>query len=482
MKSFSRSDQQRISQIWRVVLGSIAAVVLPWAGTKICVWAHSLQGTPLALGYAWIAGITLFSGIWPGVLASVVTALTFNYYAITPNLGWAHSTRDIINTVIILLVGILVNFFCQRQRNIGERLREALASLQARTDFLMEAQQGSNSATWMYNGESRRLVWAEGGAWIFGRPFSNLSSLDSITRLIAEEDRTRFERAVERALRTGEALRVEFRVEWPNGDQRWLETRGKPSPTHANVWRGVTVDITDRKNAENALVRSEKLAAVGRLSATIAHEINNPLEAATNLLFLASSDPELSTGTKLYLRHADRELARLANISRRTLSFVRTKPAIGSADLAEVAGNVVAMFRPRCISHNAELRLETTDNLEVAVASDDLWQILTNLISNACDALTGSGGLIEVSATRENGSAAIYVRDNGVGISEEDIEHIFDPFFTTKPDVGTGIGLWVTRDLAEKNGGNISVQSSNLPHGFRTVFRVELPLAQPVTE
>jgi len=460
-------------------LGYVSAIIFPWIGIYISDRVPALHGTPMAVGFASIAGITLFSGLWPGIVASLANAVVFNYFAMPPNRGWAYGSYDILHTAIIFLIGLLVISFCQRQRSIEERLRMTLASLQALTDSLIEAQQGSNSATWTYNVATHCTDWTEGGAEIFGRPFSGIPSFEATVQAIAEEDRARFTQAAERALRTGETFRVEFRVPWPNGEIHWLESRGKPSPADPQIWRGVTIDITDRKNTQDALVRSEKLAAIGRLSATIAHEINNPLEAVTNLLYLASSDATLDSGTKGYLRDADRELARLANIVRRTLTFVRPKSPTGPADLCDVAESVVAMFMPRCISRNAQIRFIKTHDFQVAVPSDDLWQILTNLISNACDALIGSGGLIEICARQENGAAAIYVRDNGAGITAEDIDHIFDPFFTTKEDVGTGIGLWVTRDLVEKSGGRITVRSGNLPSGFQTMFRIEFPLVSP---
>jgi signal transduction histidine kinase len=115
----------------------------------------------------------------------------------------------------------------------------------------------------------------------------------------------------------------------------------------------------------------------------------------------------------------------------------------------------------------------------VALPSDDLRQILTNLVSNACDALCEERGIIEVELCRDSALARILVRDTGMGIPAENITHIFDPFFTTKNDVGTGIGLWVTRELVERNGGEIHVQTADLPAGFRTMFCVELPLAEP---
>ncbi|HVT98541.1 MAG TPA: HAMP domain-containing sensor histidine kinase, partial [Acidobacteriaceae bacterium] len=113
----------------------------------------------------------------------------------------------------------------------------------------------------------------------------------------------------------------------------------------------------------------------------------------------------------------------------------------------------------------------------VSISGDDLRQILTNIVSNACDALPESGGMIRIDAACADGKATITVADNGHGISPENLQRIFDPFFTTKADVGTGIGLWVSKDLVEKSGGHVTVETSNLPPGFRTLFRIELPCA-----
>jgi signal transduction histidine kinase len=273
---------------------------------------------------------------------------------------------------------------------------------------------------------------------------------------------------------------AEYRVRWPNGEIHWLESRGTPSPADARIWRGVTIDVTDRKNAELALIRSEKLAAIGRLSATIAHEINNPLEAVTNLLYLALSDGRLDPEARRYLEQADEELARLASIARHTLTFARTT-ASGSSNIAAVAESVVSLFQPRCASWGIEIRLLQNFNSTVAVPADDLRQILTNLVSNACDALMGSAGLIEVEITTEHELAVIEVRDTGAGIAPDNLNRVFDAFFTTKDGVGTGIGLWVTKELVEKSGGHISVHSGD-GAGFRTTFRVEFPLPRAVVE
>jgi signal transduction histidine kinase len=456
--------------------GYAAAVILPWIGTSLGLHVHALQSTPFALTFASIAGITLFWSVRQGLLATIFTTLSFNYYVFAPVGHWALSRRALFYSAIIFCIGLFVTWICHRQNVTGARLRSALASYRAQTEALMEAQQGSNSVAWTYNIAEGRVQWAEGGAEVFGRPFADLTARDLLLLLIVEEDRSQFEAL--RQTGTAKMFHAEYRVRWPNGEIHWLESRGTPSPVDAGIWRGVTIDVTDRKNAELALIRSEKLAAIGRLSATIAHEINNPLEAVTNLLYLALSDASIHPETRRYLVQADEELARLASIARHTLTFARTA-ASGPSNFAAIAESVVSLFQPRCASWGIEIRLLRTFNSSVAVPPDDLRQILTNLVSNACDALMGSAGLIEVEISATDEFAVVEVRDTGAGIAADNLDRVFDAFFTTKEGVGTGIGLWVTKELVEKNGGRISVRSGG-GAGFQTVFRVEFPLVEAV--
>ncbi|HTV08467.1 MAG TPA: ATP-binding protein [Candidatus Aquilonibacter sp.] len=460
-------------------LAYAAAVVLPYLGAILGVHMRQFQGTPMALCFASIAGVTILGGFGPGLVASLVTGIAFRNI-ISPVIPvFSHGPRELAHMAAIVLLGLVVTFLCQRQKIVGDRLRIALAKVQNQADALVEAQQASGSVAWTYNTRNQRIEWAEGGAPIFGYPFDDASMSDLPIHLVVEEDREAVSQAFQSAFESRIGFHVQFRGRWRDGEIRWFESRGNPSAFDKTIWRGVTLDITERKQAELALLRAEKLAAIGRLSATIAHEINNPLEAVTNLLYLSSTDPALTGETRAYLATADEELRRLASIARHTLTFARTRPSVGPVEAAPVVESVAAMFRPRCASRDAEIRTLGARDLRLALPSDDLRQILTNLVSNACDALREEGGVIEVEIRRSKTQAGVIcVRDNGVGIQPENVAHIFDPFFTTKNDVGTGIGLWVTRELVERNGGEISVQTANLPPGFHTMFCVELPLAE----
>jgi PAS domain S-box-containing protein len=452
-------------------------VVLAWAGVVFSLRTPALHGTPLALSFVFVAGITVFTGLGPGLLSVLLTTLFFNHLALAGNHFFSFSAQSVLYSVVILAIGSLIAFLCDRQRLTSSDLRAALVSLQMRTNALVEAQQASRFAAWTHNAETGRIEWAAGGAEIFGRPYSETSLSDDWTNFIVEEDRGRVLETVYGATSSGQSFRAEFRVRWPNGELHWLETRGTPSAANPSIWHGVTIDVTDRKNAESALVRSEKLAAIGRLSATIAHEVNNPLEAVTNLIFLARADPGLTPETSQYLQRADQELARLGAIARRTLTFVRSRTAPGPVSVVDTIDSVAGMFQPRCAARGAEICVLPFHDFSLPIPADDLRQILTNIVSNACDALPDSGGCIRIEAECRSGKAAITIADNGHGIPPENLPRIFDPFFTTKADVGTGIGLWVSKDLVEKNAGKIWVENRDLPPGFHTLFRIELPCA-----
>ncbi len=471
----SRSGASRRSRLFLQICGYIAAVILPWIGVTFTLHTPALRGTPLALSFVFVAGITLFTSIGPGLVSVALTAFFFNHLALARNSWFSLDPQSLLYTIVILAIGTLIAFLCDRQRVTSSDLRAALASLRVRTNALMEAQQASNSAAWMHDATLGRIEWAEGGAQIFGRPYSETSLSDDWTSFILAEDRDRVIQTVQAATSVGKNFRVEFRVRWPNSELHWLESRGTPSAANPSIWHGVTIDITERKNAEAALVRSEKLAAIGRLSATIAHEVNNPLEAVTNLIYLAKSDPNLSPETSVYLERADQELARLGAIARRTLTFVRSRSAPGPVSVIEIIDSVVAMFEPRCTARGASIAVGPTTDFSLAIPADDLRQILTNIVSNACDALPETGGRVQIDIIRVDAIASISIRDDGAGIPPENLPRIFDPFFTTKGDVGTGIGLWVAKDLAEKNGGRIAVETTHLPDGFRTLFRIDLP-------
>jgi PAS domain S-box-containing protein len=239
-------------------------------------------------------------------------------------------------------------------------------------------------------------------------------------------------------------------------------------------------NITHQKKLEAALHTTERLASVGRLAATVAHEINNPLESVLNFVYLARQQPEISEQTESYLAAADKEVSRVAHIAQQTLGFYRDNSHPTSLDLTTVVREVVAIYESRARAKSLQLEMRVEPHLTIVALQGELKQIVSNLLANSIDACDrGSKIILEcrrgVDPATGSRGVRITVADNGCGISAVDRERVFDPFFTTKKVVGTGLGLWITRDLLEKRGGNIRLRSSTNPARPGTVFRFFLP-------
>jgi PAS domain S-box-containing protein len=239
-------------------------------------------------------------------------------------------------------------------------------------------------------------------------------------------------------------------------------------------------DITERYAAERALVRTEKLASAGRLAAAIAHEVNNPLEGLVNLVYLARRGDDLAT-IREHLAQADGELQRIAHITRQSLGFYRESlsPGLFRPDL--VTREVFDFFAFRAT--NARVKLQVTVNTEQNAFGNagELRQVISNLLANSLDACkAGDAICVRVSAARSARQVAgvrIVVADTGCGINQKNLKAVFEPFFTTKKDTGTGLGLWVSRELIEKQGGRLTVRSRDRGERTGTVFTIFLPTA-----
>jgi signal transduction histidine kinase len=240
-------------------------------------------------------------------------------------------------------------------------------------------------------------------------------------------------------------------------------------------------DISERKRAEDALRTSEKLAATGRLAATIAHEINNPLEAVTNLMFLAKNDPGLPPPVRDHLDLADQELGRVSHIARQTLGFYRDSSSPVPIKLSEVMDGILQLYTRRIAYKNLQVERRYQTQAEVFGLIGEVRQVFSNLLVNAMDASSKNGRIIvHVAPWRDPKRPArrgvrVTVADQGSGIPAALRSRVFEPFFSTKRDVGTGLGLWVSRALVEKHEGQIRFRSSTTPGRTGTVFSVFLP-------
>ena len=246
-------------------------------------------------------------------------------------------------------------------------------------------------------------------------------------------------------------------------------------------------DITQRKKAEQALRTTERLASVGRMAATVAHEINNPLEAVTNLVFLAKTTTSQKEVEK-YLAMAEEELDRISHLTKQTLGFYRETRGASKVDVASLVPALISVFASRAKNKGIEIRQEIREHNKIQAVAGEIRRVLANLISNSIDA-TEKGGVLRVrvsSATRRRDSTRgvrITVADTGAGIPSDVRKQLFQPFFTTKKDVGTGLGLWVCKSIVENHGGEVRLRSCTSAGKSGTVFSVFLPEnAQPVEQ
>ena len=247
-------------------------------------------------------------------------------------------------------------------------------------------------------------------------------------------------------------------------------------------WVGLVVtEVTERVRAEEAMRRSEKLAAAGRLAASIAHEINNPLESVTNLLFLLQHHPSLDAEALEYASLAQRELSRVGEITQQTLRFYRSSSRPEMVRLGEVVNSVLALHTGRMQSAGVRVERRVDATAEIFGFTGELRQLLANLVGNAVDAMSADGLLrIRVRKATLQGveGVRVTVADTGTGMSDDVRLRIFEPFYTTKEATGTGLGLWVSAEIVEKHKGVLSLRSRQMTAGHSTsgtVFSIFFP-------
>ncbi len=310
-----------------------------------------------------------------------------------------------------------------------------------------------------------------------------------IAQYIHPEDQQAVRSAIEEAIRTRGIFQLEYRVLRSDGSPGWTSSRAIPllnAQGEVAEWFGTATDVTVRKRAEEALLRSEKLASLGRLAASIAHEINNPLEAMANLLYLIKISEGLPEAARQNLEVAEGELMRIAHITRQSLGFYREASAPMLTSVTDLLDASIDLLKGKVVAKNAPIERDWGADLNVAAVPGELRQVFSNLLANSLDAIPPDGKVwIRARKTRYGsrdgeGGVRITFADNGRGIRPETRQHIFDPFFTTKGSLGTGLGLWVTKQIVDKHGGCIRMRSRSEGVATGTVFSVFLP-QRPVT-
>jgi PAS domain S-box-containing protein len=253
---------------------------------------------------------------------------------------------------------------------------------------------------------------------------------------------------------------------------------------HQVRWVGLIVmDASDRKRSEEALRKTEKLAATGRLAASIAHEINNPLEAITNLLYLLNNHADLQEPARSYVEMAEHEVRRIAEITQQTLRFYRQSTLPARANLAELLDSVLSLHQGRLRNLGIAVERGYDANTSLYCFAGELRQVFANLIGNAIDAMPAGGRLVLRARRSRDWSnpsrlgVRFQIADTGSGMTPEVRKHIFEPFFTTKEATGTGLGLWVSSEIVVKHKGSMRVRSHSekLGGSSGTIFELFFP-------
>ncbi|HEY9138218.1 MAG TPA: ATP-binding protein [Terriglobus sp.] len=291
------------------------------------------------------------------------------------------------------------------------------------------------------------------------------------------QDEERIASMWQNAVRTGEPFEEEVRIlTGEHHDARWNLVRVVPFRRKGGEragWIGSVIDLTERREREAALRMTEKLALTGRMTSVIAHEINNPLESITNLLFLVRHDLPENAQSLEYLTQAEGELERISGITRQTLRWSREN-SLGTETFTagSLFTDVLRLFQGKIRNRNVQATIHGGQDVPICGILGQVRQVIANLVSNAVDAARLGGNVwLEARATNDGGVELI-VGDDGIGMTPEQQRQLFEPFFSTKGDLGNGLGLYISEEIVERHGGQIACETAP---GKGSVFSVTLP-------
>jgi PAS domain S-box-containing protein len=399
---------------------------------------------------------------------------------------------------LALGMGLLIGLFTRnRLHAVSAAYRTSLEILGRRAEELFQSEQqlrttldsigdgvitcNANGRVQMMNPVARELTgWSQAEAR--GEP------LEKIFNIINEATRQPVETPVAKVQRLNRIVGMANHTVLirKDGTELKISDSGAPIRDKKGETIGIVVvfrDITMERKTQDALIANEKLAVAGRLAATIAHEIHNPLDSVSNLLYLMrnGASPEESNQ---FMDMAEQELTRVTQISRAMLGLYRESKAPVVVDLKEMLQEILLLLERRLTDLRVSVSTDIPKPITVAAFPAELRQVFTNLITNAAEAAS-PGGEIRVSIRPQaagvdeagktiSAGATVTIADNGAGVQEDIQPYLFQPFFTTKGEHGTGLGLWVSRGIINKHGGTIFLESDTSDAAHGTVVSVFL--------
>lgn len=453
------------------------ALAVPLASVAVTHWVFPLDRSlfsPLLVFS--IVCVGLFAGIQAGVVATG-TSLLLNLLALRPTVSLRmFDPKELVYGFFFCIAGVLISAI---GGSVGDLIRK-VAIERRRLEATLSCI-GDAVITTDLNG--RILFINPTAEMATGWSSVNARGKDSaqVFRIIHKQTRVNVESPIRAALALGESVGVAMHTVLmrPDGSEIPVSDSAAPIRDELGETIGAVMvfrDISTHMEREAAWLQTQRLASVGRLAATIAHELNNPLQATSNLLFLISrsSDPAAAA----YAIDAMQELQRASRIAEQTISFVRGAGERTSISVGQLFEEVLSLNRNKLKNKKVELARQYLSDAKVNARAGEIRQVLGNLVGNALDALEVNGRLhLRAREIESSGQAVVQfvVADNGAGISKEHQRKIFEPFFTTKKDVGTGLGLWVVKKIIDNEGGTIQIKSKI---GEGTVARLCWPSIQ----
>jgi len=455
------------------------AALAVWVALSLWTFSAPLHRHPFALFLAAVLFTARFLGFGPAVFCSLVSTACLDFLVLPPYFSFSIRTgADLERLAVFLAISVFAGSMARQKTLADSRADRTTREMAAIVEYSMDA---------IYSTHPDGIItsWNRAAEHLYGYTAEEAVGLP-VTRLVPPELRYEVERNLK--ILNGGGHVAAYRTErMRKNGTRWpvllavsplRNARGEIVGTSA-----VARDISAEKNSEEAIRRSEKLATAGQLAASIAHEINNPLEAVVNLLYLARHD---SGHAEEYLAMAEQEVGRVAQLAQQTLGFVRDAGSPSSIDPATIMDEILQLYSRKLERRQIRVTRRYRSNCQISGYSGELRQLLANLLVNAVDAMADAGCLqVRVATGRDwsdgRDGVRITVADNGSGIPRDNLRQIFEPFYTTKKDTGTGLGLWVSRGIVQKHGGSIRVRSRADGHATGTVFWIFLPQIQGVS-
>jgi PAS domain S-box-containing protein len=444
--------------------------------TGIALWIWFLwpvmHRDPFAIFIAAVIVSARFLGFGPALLCTAASCLAIDYFAFQPRFSFVLSASDYGRLLVFVVVAVLTAGIARQRLRAETRAehmqRQMAAMVESSADAILGTDMNAIITSWNQGAER---LYGYAAAEIIGQHASILVPPERRDEIVTFLRRLARGEAIqhhptERVRKDGVRLIVDLSLS-PVRNERG-EIVGASSIAH---------DITAQRRAEEALRQNEKLATAGRLAAAVAHEINNPLEAVINLIYLARHNAQ---SPDQYLDMAEKEVHRVGEIAQQMLGFVREGASPMPLNVSATLDDVLQLYRRKLDDKHIRVEKDYA-TVEIRGFAGELRQLFSNLILNAVDAMGDGGRLVlHVARGHEWGNSRragvrVTVADNGKGIQAGDMARIFEPFYTTKGDAGTGLGLWLSRGIVQKHEGAIRVRSRTTRGSSGTVFSVFLP-------